>query len=96
MDTSRVRDGGAYNLYIADKGVVFKEAHNRTHDLRIPWEEITECYIEKKGFNYMYVQIICDDSFYKLTLYNDNAYLGEKAVKYINEHKKGKIDDGWS
>ncbi|MBE6512459.1 MAG: hypothetical protein E7Z75_04875 [Methanobrevibacter olleyae] len=87
--TSRKKVSVKTNAYIAQKGIIFKKAINKAEDLRLPWEEITDCIVDGKT-----VDVVCDNV--SFTAHFTNKTISEIFASYINEHKKGQVDDGWA
>ncbi len=75
-------------LYIPDNGLVFKKALNKSEDLRIPWDTITDVELDLKK-----VIITCDTIRYKVSF--NKKGLEKLFFKIVNENKCGKVDDGW-
>jgi hypothetical protein len=75
-------------LYIPDNGLVFKKAFNKSEDLRISWDTITDTEIMAKD-----VIIICDSVRYKSSF--DKKDLAKLFFNVVNENKCGKVADGW-
>ena len=44
--TSRKQVTVYTDVYVAEKGIVFRKAINESQDLRIPWEKISDCRID--------------------------------------------------
>ena len=75
---------------IVPNGIVFKGALNNTEDLRIPWEDITDC----KMLISHHGEIRVGTVVYHLSF--TNRKLGECFLNYISDHMAGDVDDGWS
>ena len=76
------------DLYIPDKGLVFKKALNKSEDMRLPWDTITNVEVDKKT-----VLVTCDAVSYKVSF--DKKEVASLFFNIVNENKCGKIDDGW-
>ena len=76
-------------VYFAEKGIVFKEAIDKTKDLRLAWEDITTCNQLKKD-----VDLVCSDVKYSLKF--ESVDTAELFTGYIVEHMAGEVDNGWS
>ena len=83
-DNTRVK----CRFFFAEKGIVFKEAINKSEDLRLPWDTITDCSIRKN-----YVDVFCDAVNYSVKLKSDTALLFKD---FVDSHMSGRVDDGWS
>ena len=79
---------------IVPKGIVFKGALNKTEDLRIRWEDIDNCKIELRNKLGMFADIHVGAVHYPL--FFTKAKLGQLFIDYVNQHKLGNADDGWS
>ena len=75
-------------LYIPDNGLVFKKALNKSEDMRIAWDTITDVELNQKK-----VLITCNTVRYNVLF--DKKELASLFYNIVNENKFGKIDDGW-
>ena len=66
------------NAYLTKKELIFKEAINKTDDVIIGFDNITDCGIDGKK-----VDVICDDMKYKVMFINKN--LAKLFFDYVNK-----------
>lgn len=81
------------NAIIAPKGIVFKGALNKTEDLRIPWEDISDCKTITSNRLGIFTDIKVGSI--KYPLFFSKNKLGQLFVDYVKQHMAGNIDDGW-
>lgn len=101
--TARKRVNVDTSVYIAEKGVVFKGAINCSQDLRIAWEEITDCKLDSnysKGYHFLRMDIMVDDTSYGIEFRESNLLntldMPEMFFEYVKTHMSGVVDDGWA
>ncbi len=79
---------------IVPNGIVFKGALNNTKDLRVAWEDITDCKIETENklgvIGFLQVGVI------RYPLFTSSNKYGTLFFKYVKGHMAGPVDDGWS
>lgn len=98
-NTTRSQVDVTTQVFIAKKGIVFKQAINEAQDLRIAWEDITDCKMEEAMRNWvLYVKIFVNDIVYDVMFGNgaiDTIDVGKQFAQYVQEHRLGVKDDGW-
>jgi len=87
--TSKKRLRVKSDLYIPDNGLVFKKALNKSEDMRLAWDTITDVSLADKKS----VLVTCDTVSYKV-LFNKKE-VANLFLNIVNENKCGKVDDGW-
>lgn len=81
---------------IVKNGIVFKRAINNSEDIRIPWEDITKCKIITENRLGVMGTITVDNVVYNIQHMNNSKNIGFLFFDYVETHKKGEIDEGWS
>ncbi len=101
--TSRKQVTVYTDVYVAEKGIVFRKAINEAQDLRIPWGKISDCRIdpsEPKMDGFLFLEIFVNDIAYKVEFRGflkdskeiDEAY---QFLDYVQSHMTGVKDTGW-
>ena len=92
--TSREQITAQTLAIIVPNGLVFKGALNKTEDLRIKWEDITDCKISIANRGGVFGNIRVGAIDYRVSFINHK--LGNAFMEYVISHMAGNVDDGWS